>query len=950
MSHSRVPAYQERQEAHGKDSGLLQRETHALLKLWKAGRGARIRTADLLRPRQARYKAAPRPEWLPKTILPSLTLRVQPVAGAEVAQFAVAAVSGLRNLLNRRVGDHRPPMTRLASALLVMMLGVACGGGGGAGVMPLTSHAAALPAVQVSPASLSFGNQVVGTTSAPQTVTLQDQGTMAFDITGVTTTGDFSKTGNCLAALGPNSSCTFQVRFTPSTTGALAGTLSISTSAAATPQVVSLTGTGTQPVVQLSSPSLTFAAQNTHSTSAAKAVTLTVGGNAPLSISSIAASGDFAETNNCRSSVGEGASCMISVTFTPTTVGTLTGGLTISDDAPGSPQTVSLSGQGFQGLTVTPRQFALTLGQTLQYQVTLVSGVSGAVNWTVDGNPGGNSSVGTISPSGLYTAPASVGQHTIVATLANNSAYFDTAQVYITTLTSGGIFTQRYDNTRVGVNSHETVLTPANVNQNQFGKLLTLPVDGMVYAQPLYMQGVTIPGQGVHNVVFAATEHDSVFAFDADGQSTTPLWSVSFLNAAAGVTTAPWPVLGSSDLNLEVGITSTPVIDPASGTIYVTAKTKEAQDPSCTSNCAYSYFYRLHALDITSGAEKFGGPVVISPSVPGQGYDNVNGTVTFNALRQLQRPGLLLLNGVIYFGFASIDDIDPYHGWLLAYDATNLQQVAVLNITPNGERGGIWQAGGGISVDAAGNMYVVTGNGTFDYNATTNTAGPDYGDSVLKLTMQSGQFQVLDYFTPANQAILAAQDLDLGSDPALVLPDQAGTYPHLLAIAGKDSRLVILNRDNLGQYRANDSGAVQILDGAFTSGLFAGGTYWNGYLYFQASNDYLKQFTLENGAAHLTSTSPAHIGIPNPPPEVSANGTSNAILWLVQTDGYGSGGPAVLHAFDATNVATELYNTGQAPNLRDMAGPAVKFVAPTVANGKVFVAASGEVDVYGLLP
>jgi hypothetical protein len=284
-------------------------------------------------------------------------------------------------------------------------LGVACGGGG-AGVMPLTSHAAALPAVQVSSARLSFGNQVVGTRSAPQTVTLLDQGTTAIAITGVTSSGDFSQSGNCLAALGPNSSCTFQVSFTPSATGARTGSLSISTSAAATPQVVNLTGTGTQPVVQLSSPSLTFAAQNAHTTSPAQTVTLTVGGNAPLTISNIAASGDFAETNNCGSSVGEGASCMISVTFTPTAGGTLTGGLTISDDAPGSPQTVSLSGQGFEPLAIAPHQIALTPGQTLQFQLTLGSGVSGAVNWTVDGNPGGNSSTGTISPSGLYTAPA----------------------------------------------------------------------------------------------------------------------------------------------------------------------------------------------------------------------------------------------------------------------------------------------------------------------------------------------------------------------------------------------------------------------------------------------------------------------------------------------------------------------------------------------------------------
>jgi hypothetical protein len=338
--------------------------------------------------------------------------------------------------------------------------------------------------------------------------------------------------------------------------------------------------------------------------------------------------------------------------------------------------------------------------------------------------------------------------------------------------------------------------------------------------------------------------------------------------------------------------------------------------------------------------------VVVSASVPGQGYDNANGVVTFNTLRELQRPGLLLLNGVVYLGFASNGDNDPYHGWLLAYNATNLQQIAAFNVTPNAERGGIWQGGGGISADVAGNVYVITANGTFDANA----GGTDYGDSVLKLNLQSGQFQVVDYFTPDNQASLDSQDLDLGSDPALLLPDQSGPYPHLMAIAGKDSRLIIVNRDNLGQYQPNDAGAVQELTGVFASILYAGGTYWNGNLYFQAANDYLKQFTLQNGTAQLTATSPSNIGFPGAPAVVSANGSSNAIVWLVQADAYGDVGPAVLHAFDATNVSNELYNTGQAPNLRDVAGPGVKFAAPLIANGKVYVGAAREVDVYGLLP
>jgi hypothetical protein len=508
-----------------------------------------------------------------------------------------------------------------------------------------------------------------------------------------------------------------------------------------------------------------------------------------------------------------------------------------------------------------------------------------------------------------------------------------------------GVLTQRYDNSRTGENAQEVFLKPANVNSSQFGKLFSLPVDGQVYAQPLYMENVSIPAQGVRNVVFVATEHDSVYAFDADGLSTTPLWHVSFVNPSAGVTTVPSQDVGSNDLSPEIGITSTPVIDPGSGTLYVTAKTKELQDPSCTSNCAYNYFHRLHALDITTGAEKLGGPVVISASVPGTGYDSVNGTITFGALRHLQRPSLLLLNGIVYIGFGSHGDVDPYHGWLMAYSATTLQQIAVFNVTPNGEEGAIWQGGGGISADAAGNLYIVTANGTFD----ATTGGIDYGDSVLKLQMQSGQFQVQDYFTPANEASLASADNDFGSGPALILPDQPGPYPHLLATAGKDERLFILNRDSLGHQQAGDAGAVQVIQN-FAGQLFAGGTYWNGNLYIQAMDDFLQQFPLENGMAQSPTLAALQTGFPNVVPSVSANGISNAILWAVQSDAYSTGGPAVLHAFDATNVANELYNSSQAPNLRDQAGPAVKFVVPTVANGKVYVGTDGEVDVYGLLP
>ena len=347
-----------------------------------------------------------------------------------------------------------------------------------------------------------------------------------------------------------------------------------------------------------------------------------------------------------------------------------------------------------------------------------------------------------------------------------------------------GVFTNRYDNARSGLNNQETILTPSNVTVGQFGRLFVLAVDGQVYSQPLYMQNVSIPSQGTHNVVFVATQHDSVYAFDADAPTASPLWQVSFLDSSSGVTTVPCADVygtgaGDCDISPEIGITSTPVIDPVGGTLYVTAKTREPLGtPSCTANGSYDYCYRLHALDVTTGAEKLGGPVVITGSVPGTSpVDSVNGIVPFGAFRHLQRPGLLLLNGLLYIGFGSHGDVDPYHGWLMAYDATNLQQTAIFNVTPDGTEGAIWQGGGGVSADESGYIYVVTANG--DFNA--NTGGIDYSDSVLKNASSIRAIPNPDYFIPFDQATLAEDDLDLGSSQALILPDQPGSNPHLLA-------------------------------------------------------------------------------------------------------------------------------------------------------------------------
>ena len=328
-----------------------------------------------------------------------------------------------------------------------------------------------------------------------------------------------------------------------------------------------------------------------------------------------------------------------------------------------------------------------------------------------------------------------------------------------------GTFTFHNDNMRDGANLNETVLTPANVNSTSFGKLFSYPLDGLTFASPLYVQNVNVPGQGFHNVVVVATEHDSVYAFDADGRSNTPIWKDSFINPAAGVTPIPPAVTGETgDIPNEIGITGTPVIDPSTNTIYVVAATQEV------SGGTTSYVNRLHALDLTTGAEKFGGPIVIQASVPGNGGDSVNGTISFNNITENQRPALTLQNGEVYIGFSNHGNNPPYHGWLMAYNASTLHQDWVFCTTPNAMKGGIWMGGGGIGVDASGNLYFSTGNGTFDGPSSTGGSN-DFGDSLLKLNPSGAR---TDFFTPYNYAALDSGDVDLASGGIILLPGPAG--------------------------------------------------------------------------------------------------------------------------------------------------------------------------------
>ena len=504
------------------------------------------------------------------------------------------------------------------------------------------------------------------------------------------------------------------------------------------------------------------------------------------------------------------------------------------------------------------------------------------------------------------------------------------------------VTTWRYDATRQGQNTQETQLTPANVNTASFGKLRSYAVDGSVYSQPLYMAALPIAG-GVHDVLYIATQHDSVYAFDADANQT--LWQASLLDqahgAAAGATTVPSSDLGSSDIVPEIGITSTPVIDSAAKTIYIVAKSKENGD----------YVLRLHALDITTGAERPNSPVTIAGVVPGNGNGSTGGQISFVPKLALQRAGLLLLNGHVYFATASHGDNGPYHGWVFAYDAVNLQQTGIYCTSPSGAENGIWMSGAGLAADTKnglGRMFIANGNGSFDASAPYSNA-QSFGDGVETLDLSGDGLTVLDAWIPFDQDYLSRTDLDQGSGGILILPDQPGAHQHELIQVGKIGRIEVLDRDNLGGYNAGTNNIAQEVAGQ-TGGLWSTPAFWNGNVYFWGSGDTLKQFSLTNGqlSGAPIYTGPETSSFPGASPVISSSGTSNAILWAIRSDGYNGNNVAILEAYDATNVSRLLYTSSQM-GPRDLAGAAVKFTVPLVVDSQVYVGTQHEVDAYGLL-
>jgi len=638
---------------------------------------------------------------------------------------------------------------------------------------------------------------------------------------------------------------------------------------------------------------------------------------------------------------------------------------------------LTASPQARAAITVSPARAAVTTTtQTQQFTAS-----TNNVTWSVDGVVGGSSAVGTITSSGLYTPPAKVGTHKVTATSGGVSG---SATVSVTDLAA--VLTYHNDLARDGVNSREFALSSSTVTTATFGKLFSCSVDGAIYTQPLWVKGVSIAG-GTHNVILVATQHDSAYLFDADSSPCVTYWRVNLLDTLHGGTSgefaAKWNDVGYcyGDIYPEVGVTGTPVIDSTTKTIYlVSASEANPTNPGNCSGTSGKFYHRLHALDLLTGSEKFNAPVTIAASVPGNGDGSTNGIVSFNSQLQHNRSGLAESGGRIYVAFSAHEDATPYHGWVLVYTASNIQsQVGVFNTTPNGvggADGGIWAGGGAPAIDGGGDVYVSTGNGIFD--ELPPPPNDDYGDSIIRLHRFTGNttngvnLEIAGYFTPDDQFTLAQNDTDLGSGGVILFPNQTGSGPqHLLTQVGKEGMVYLIDRDHMGQYNSgNNNQIVQSFNGP-ANGQWGVPALWHNNLYVGGQYDTVRQFTFDPATelfnTNVASQSPQNFGYPGTSPSVSSQGATHGIVWAIDASLYGyaspnagvncsvvpvpaaCSGPAVLHAYNASNLAQEYWNSSQAANNRDRAGNAVKFVPPTIANGKVYVSTRTEVDVYGLL-
>ncbi len=591
-------------------------------------------------------------------------------------------------------------------------------------------------------------------------------------------------------------------------------------------------------------------------------------------------------------------------------------------------------------ITTQPSNQSVTVGSTATFSVVATGTTPLTYQWQMGTTPITGATAASYTTAAT-TSSDNGSQFEVVVTNSIGSITSNAATLTVTPVlpSSTDVLTYHNDIARTGQNLNETVLTPSNVTSAKFGKLGLYSVDGLVDAQPLYASSVVVPSNGTHNILIAASEHDSVYAFDADTGAT--IWHSSVLKS--GETTSD--NRGCSQVTPEIGVTSTPVIDRTSGTngaVYVVAMSKDGSG---------NYHQRLHALDLALGTELFSGPVDIQATYPGTG-DNSNGSsVMFDPGQYEERAGLLLMNGIVYTGWTSHCDIRPYTGWIIAYSKSALAQTSVLNITPNGNEGAIWMAGAGLAADTSGNIYFLDANGDFDTNLNSSgfPSNGDYGNAFMKLSTSAG-LAVADYFEMYNQSSENGSDTDLGSGGAMVLPDLsdgAGHTMHLAVGAGKDSNLYVVNRDAMGKFNASNNNSIyQELAGALPGGVFAMPAYFNNTVYYGSVGSPIQAFTITNaklstsGAAHTANS----FGYPGATPSVSANSASNGIVWAVENSS-----PAVLHAFDAGTL-NELYNSNQASSGRDHFGNGNKFMVPTIVNGKVFVGTPNGVAVFGLLP
>ncbi|HEX8755087.1 MAG TPA: Ig domain-containing protein [Steroidobacteraceae bacterium] len=645
-----------------------------------------------------------------------------------------------------------------------------------------------------------------------------------------------------------------------------------------------------------------------------------------------------------------------------------------SSSAQTASATLSLTvNAGKISIAISPRRAGLTVGQ--QLDLTATTSDSTGVTWSV--TPSGGAFSSTTSSSGrtvTLTAPPTAGTYTITASSTVDPTQSTSIQIGVTGLP--GVYTYHNDLARDGVNDQEYTLKPGDVTASSFGKLFSCKVDGAIYAQPLWVANLPI-NDGQHNVVYVATAHDSLYAFDADASPCEKLWQISLIDVSHGgtgdetsVPTGPSGYAtgkGYGDITPETGVTGTPVIDPATNTLYVL---------SASMNAAGTEFYqRLHAIDVTTGAEKPGSPVAIAATVPGTAYGGTS--IAFDPRMENQRAGLALVDGTVYIAWGSHEDAEPFYGWLIGYtyNGAAFTQTAVFNTAPNTGEGGIWMSGGAPAVDGQQRMYVLTSNGGFDANSAT-APNDDYGDSLLQL--KAPGLQVLGYFTPSDQHNDALYNNDFGSGGATVLADLPAGSPitHLAIGGGKDGNLYVFNRDSLGGFGDGmawqELSADKEVDIGTHGVIFATGAILNDTYYLAGVGGPLQAYSLSPATAKLslsaTSTTPsAGFEFPGATPSISADGTTNGIVWLLDTSQFCTAespgcGPAVLYAYDASNIAHELWNSASSSG--NAAGNAVKFAVPTVANGKVYVgtrgnntggvygstSVSGELDVYGLKP